>query len=152
MPTWRKQGVCMGVVKESARLLAAVLGVLAIQAGAHAQAPTVAAADYARAERLVGYNANPLVDHAVTTVTWLDPTHFWYRDHDVNGDRFLQMDVATGVASPGFDAHKLAAALAHAGGKPVDEHKLPLTDYHRRDNGGLDVTVAGRVYRCEPAL
>ena len=142
----------MGVVINSGRLLAVVVGVLAVQAGAHAQAPTVTAADYARAERLVGYNANPLVDHAVTTVTWLDPTHFWYRDHDVRGDHFLQMDATTGVASPSFDAHKLAVALAHASGKAVDETRLPLTAYHRRDNGGFDVTVDGRMYRCEPAL
>ena len=46
------------------------LGLLAMPA--LAQTASVSTADYARAERLVGYNANPLVDHAVTAVTWLD--------------------------------------------------------------------------------
>ena len=54
------------------------LGLLAMPA--LAQTASVSTADYARAERLVGYNANPLVDHAVTAVTWLDDGHFWYRE------------------------------------------------------------------------
>jgi len=124
------------------------LGLLALPA--LAQTASVTAADYARAERLVGYNANPLVDHAVTTVTWLDDGHVWYRDHDANGDRFLQMDAATGAVSPAVDAAKLAAALAKSSAKPLDAAKLPLTRYRVRDDGGYDVTVAGKHYRCDP--
>ena len=124
------------------------LGLLATPA--LAQTAIVSAADYARAERLVGYNANPLVDHAVTTVTWLDDGHFWYRDHDADGDRFLQMDAATGKASPSFDAGKLAAALSKTSGKPVDAKKLPLTQYRLREDGGFELTVAGKAYRCDP--
>jgi len=123
------------------------LGLLALPA--LAQTASVTAADYARAERLVGYNANPLVDHAVTTVTWLDDGHVWYRDHDAKGDRFLQMDAATGAVSPAVDAGKLAAALAKSSAKPVDATKLPLTQYRVRDDGGHDVTVAGKHYRCD---
>ncbi|MFL6592202.1 MAG: DPP IV N-terminal domain-containing protein [Luteimonas sp.] len=126
---------------------------LALSAGpAGAQAPSVAAADYARAERLVGYHANPLVDHAVATVTWLDDTHFWYRDHDARGDRFLQVDATTGQTSPSFDPHKLAAALAHASGKPVDATKLPLTAYRLASDGGFELTLDKRSYRCDPAF
>ena len=123
------------------------LGLLALPA--LAQTASVTAADYARAERLVGYNANPLVDHAVTTVTWLDDGHAWYRDHDEKGDRFLQVDAATGAVSPAVDAARLAAALAKSSAKPVDPTKLPLTRYRVRDDGGRDVTVAGKHYRCD---
>ncbi|MDB6164721.1 MAG: peptidase [Xanthomonadaceae bacterium] len=141
----------MGVVNGGLGLLVAmVLGVACEPA--FAQSQTVTAADYARAERLVGYNANPLVDHAVNTVTWLDARHFWFRDHDAAGDRFLQMDVATGVASPAFDARKLGAALDKAGGKPVDATKLPLTAYRLREDGGFDFTLADRHYRCDPQI
>ena len=60
----------MGMMDGRVRLLVIVLsGWLA--APVLAQVPVVTAADYARAERLVGYNANLLVDHAVTRVTWL---------------------------------------------------------------------------------
>ncbi len=143
----------MGVVNGGARLLVAgFLGMLAGPVLALSQAPTVSADDYARAERLVGYNATPLVDHAVTTVTWLDPTHFWYRDHDANGDRFLQMDVATGATSERIDTPRLAAALAKATGKPVAANKLPLTAYRVRADGGFEVTVDGRQYRCDPVI
>jgi len=132
--------------------LPVVLALVLLAGPAAAQAPQVTAADYARAERLVGYNANPLVDHAVVHVTWLDPTHFWFRDHDARGDRFMQVDATTGKASPSFDASRLAAALAHASGKPVDAKALPLTDYRVVDDGGFDVTVDKTHYRCDPAL
>jgi dipeptidyl-peptidase-4 len=146
----------MGSMNGSARRLGgALLGgmLLALLATpAAAQTQTVSTDDYARAERLVGYNANPLVDHAVTAVTWLDDTRFWYRDHDAAGDHFLQMDASSGKSSPSFDAGKLAAALAAASGKPVDATRLPLSDYRLRDDGGFDITFAGKHYRCDPAF
>ena len=132
-------------------LTASVLGLL-LSAPALAQTGIVTADDYARAERLVGYNANPLVDHAVTRVTWLDATHFWYRDHDANGDRFLTFDTDTGKATPILDTGKLAVALARASGKPVDATKLPLTDYRVADDGGFALTVRDTHYRCDPLL
>ena len=146
----------MGSMNDSARLLGgALLGgmmsaLLATPAAAAAQTQTVSTDDYARAERLVGYNANPLVDHLVTAVTWLDDTHFWYRDHDTAGDHFLQMDASSGKSSPSFGTVQLAAALATASGKPVDATKLPLSDYRLLDDGGFELTVAGKHYRCDP--
>ncbi|WP_206215786.1 hypothetical protein, partial [Pseudomonas viridiflava] len=78
------------------RHLLTALAVALLPAMASAQAPSVTAAYYARAERLVSYLAQPLVDHAATQVTWLDPTHVVYVDHDAKGDRLLQLDTATG--------------------------------------------------------
>ena len=69
---------------------------------------------------------------------------------DAGGDHFLQMDATTGAATPGFDVAKLAAALATASGKPVDANKLPISDYRVRDDGGFDLTVAAKHYRCDP--
>ena len=129
---------------------ALMMGLLATAAAAHDRELT--AADYARAERLVGYNANPLVDHAVTAVTWLDDTHFWYRDHDASGDRFVPMDATSGKTSPSLDVDKLAAALAKASGKPVDAKKLSLDGFRINDDGGFDITVASKQYRCDSAL
>ncbi len=65
-------------------------------------------ADYARAAKfllrstdpLVGRNYDPLVDHEVQRVHWLDATHFWYRDHDASGDHFFEVDARTGRRAP----------------------------------------------------
>ena len=131
---------------DQSRLLGGALLALATATGAHAQAVT--ADDYARAERFVAYNATPLVDHAVTTVTWLDATGFWYRDHDATGDRFLRFDVATGRAGPLFDHKQLADALAKAGGKPVDATKLKITEARVAHDGGYEVVVGKARYLC----
>ncbi|MEO6137599.1 MAG: DPP IV N-terminal domain-containing protein [Luteimonas sp.] len=134
------------------RLLGVAL-VLLVAPLASAQPPkALTAADYARAERLVGYNANPLVDHAVSAVTWLDDRHFWYRDHDATGDHFLQMDAITGKSSPSFDVARLAAALTKTSGKPVDAKKLPLSNYRVADDGGFEITLDDKHYRCDPAF
>jgi len=130
------------------RLLGGALLALATATGAHAQTRAVTADDYARAERFVAYNANPLVDHAVTTVTWLDATGFWYRDHDAAGDHFLRFDVATGRASPLFDHKRLADALAKSGGKPVDASKLKVTEARIAQDGGYEVVVGKTRYLC----
>ena len=61
-----------------------LIGALVLTAAA-ASAGAVTEADYARAAKLA--YAQPLVDHAVTRVTWLDASHFVYTDHDASGDR-----------------------------------------------------------------
>ena len=129
-----------------------VLALLLVAATANAQTRVLTSDDYARAERFVGYNATPLVDHAVTTVTWLDDHTFWYRDHDADGDHFLQMDAASGKATPAFDHDRLAKALARAGAKPVRADKLPISEYTLRDDGGFDISVRGKHYLCDRAI
>ncbi|WP_161962055.1 S9 family peptidase [Xanthomonas campestris] len=104
------------------RHLLTALAVALLPALASAQAPSVTDADYARAERLVSYLAQPLVDHAATQVTWLDPTHVVYVDHDAKGDRLLQLDTATGKTAPLFKPARLATALnslLKTGDKPL---------------------------------
>ena len=140
----------MGLMNGRARVFALLLA--GIAGPVWAQGQTLTVADYGRAEQLVGYNANRLLDHAVARVTWLDADHFWYRDHDAAGDHFLQMDARTGVATTAVDTRALAAALARATGKPVDATRLPLTEYHVREDGGFDLTVAGAHYRCDPQV
>ena len=128
------------------------LTLLLVAFTANAQTRVLTSDDYARAERFVAYNATPLVDHAVTTVTWLDDHAFWYRDHDAGGDHFLQMDVASGKATPAFDHERLAKALAKAGAKPVRADKLPISEYTLRDDGGFDFSVRGKHYLCDRAI
>jgi dipeptidyl-peptidase 4 len=131
-----------------ARLGGAMVAVL-FTAGVGAQTPTVTTGDYARAESFLAPQASLLVDHAVQKVTWIDDGHFWYRDHDANGDHFVKMDAVTGQVTPAFDQAKLAAALAAVLKKPVEAGKLPVTAFTEKADGRLDVTVKGKHYLCD---
>lgn len=126
-------------------------GLLVCATGAMAQGRTLTAQDYARAERFMSYNTMPLVDHDVQRVSWLDDTHFWYRDHDASGDHVMEMDTATGKAAPAFDQTKLAAALTKATGKPVPADKVPARgfDFSVRKDGRYDVELKGKHYLCD---
>ncbi|HSR64220.1 MAG TPA: DPP IV N-terminal domain-containing protein [Xanthomonadaceae bacterium] len=130
------------------RLLGAALLCTVLPVFAAAPMPALTADDYARAERFVGYHANPLVDHAVNAVTWLDAGSFWYRDHDAHGDRFLRYELATGTVSPLVDAQALADALAKTAGKPVDATRLKITEARIAADGGYEVVVGKDRYLC----
>ena len=128
---------------------ALVMGLLS--GGVAAQGRVLEAKDYAQAERFMSYNTAPLVDHAVQRVSWLDDGHFWYRDHDADGDHFMLMDVASGKAAPLFDQARLATALGKVTGKPVDAGKLPVTGYEAKSDGRIDIAVRGSHYLCDLA-
>ena len=132
--------------------------VCAFAAPIPSQARQLTDADYARAAKfllrstdpLVGRNHDPRVYHEVQHVHWLDATHFWYRDHGPDGDRFLEMDATTGQMAPAFDEARLAAALSKAYGKTVDAGHWPYHfDFHRRPDGELAISMAGAHYRCQ---
>ena len=80
-----------------------------------AQTPrTLSADDYARAEKFLGYNTNPLVLHVAATPTWVADDRLWYRTTTENGTEFLLVDPATGMKAPAFDQARVAAALSTA--------------------------------------
>lgn len=133
--------------------LLAVLALAAMPAIAFASGRTLSDADYARAERFLGTNAGPLVDHAVTRVTWLGDDRFWYRDHDAAGDHFMVMGIGQGAKpATAFDHVLLADALAKATGKPVKADKLPVTDFTVAADGGYRIETRGKAWRCDAAL
>ena len=71
------------------------------------------AADYARAERFMSYNVNPLVIGANVTPTWLDGNRFWYRVTKDTGDQTFLVDASTGTRS----AYTPSASEAARGGR-----------------------------------
>src|SRR5690242_1239480 len=95
--------------------LAAALGIV-LAATAYAQTRALTADDYARAEKFMGYNVNPLVLHAPAQPTWISDDRFWYRTTTENGTEFFVVDAASGARTPAFDQTKLAAALSSAAG------------------------------------
>jgi dipeptidyl aminopeptidase/acylaminoacyl peptidase len=129
--------------------LAGMLALGLVATGALAQGHALTTDDYARAERFLGPNTAPLVDHAIQRVTWLDDGHFWYVDHDAKGDHYRVMDAATGKVSDAFDQPRLAAALGKALAKPVKADKLGIRDYVIAADGRLDVQMNGTHYLCD---
>ena len=129
--------------------LAGALALALVATGALAQGHTLTRDDYARAERFLGNNTAPLVDHALQRVTWLDDGHFWYVDHDAKGDHYRVMDAATGKASDAFDQPRLAAALGKALAKPLKADKLGIREYVVSADGRLDVQLNGKHYLCD---
>src|SRR5690348_13859242 len=128
-------------------LLAGALAFGTVQA--HARQLTDA--DYARAVKFLPQSTDPLVDHDVQRVKWLDDTHFWYRDDDASGDHIMEMDVTTGKIAPAFDQAKLAAALGKARGKAMKATKWPARgfDFHVLPGGDLDVQLGDNWFRCD---
>ena len=53
--------------------------------------------DYARAEKFMGYNTNPLVLRAGVRPTWLPGDRFWYRVATEKGDEFILVDPVRGT-------------------------------------------------------
>jgi dipeptidyl aminopeptidase/acylaminoacyl peptidase len=138
----------MSLNTRGARLMGAA-ALIALSTGAVAEGRTLTNDDYARAERYVGYNVTPLVDHAVQTVTWIDDTHYWYRDHDASGDHYVRFDTSTGKAEPAFDHAALATGLGKVLGKPVSANKLGITTFGTTLDGRLDVNLRGKHYLCD---
>jgi dipeptidyl aminopeptidase/acylaminoacyl peptidase len=119
--------------------------------GAAQQARQLTTADYARAEKFMAYNVNPLVDHGVENPVWMEDGRLWYRDHGLYGTTFMLIDPAKGTKAPAFDQEKLARALSVAsGGRTFDVHHLPITDFALA-NSDRTVTVAipGGTMRCD---
>ncbi|MGA8094233.1 MAG: DPP IV N-terminal domain-containing protein [Steroidobacteraceae bacterium] len=133
--------------------LGALLGLLTLLSASvgMAQGRHLTARDYARAERFMPYDTEPLVDHDVQSVHWLDDRSFWYVDHDSGGDHYQLMIAATGRVRPVFDQQKLAAALAKAAGKPVAATKLSISAIVIKGTGRYEITYDDKQYVCDLA-
>ena len=131
-------------------ILAAVPAALATDAAAPA---ALTAEDYARAEKLLGPNVNPLVVRAGGRPTWMPDGRFWYRNAlEDGGSEFVLVDPAKRTRGPAFDHARLAAALTAALGRPVDARKLPFSSFELAADGrSLSLDTAGRHVDCDLA-
>ncbi|HEY6901631.1 MAG TPA: DPP IV N-terminal domain-containing protein [Puia sp.] len=86
-----------------------------------AQQPTaVTTEDYARAERMLGYNADQLVDRANVRPNWLPGDKFWYRVLTAQGSEYVLVDPVKGTRTAAPDLKQLgvdAPASAGRGGR-----------------------------------
>lgn len=121
----------------------ALAGTLAGPTLAQAQQPVLTAQDYARAERFMIYNTQPLVDHALGQLNWLPDGRFWYRVATPQGSEFIVVDPARKTRTAAFDQGKLAAALSTAGGRPVEANRLPFRTFTFAPDGQAIAFGAG---------
>jgi dipeptidyl aminopeptidase/acylaminoacyl peptidase len=114
-----------------------------------AQQKALTATDYARAEKFMGYNTNPLVDHSITP-TWLPDGRFWYRDSSGNGSEFVVFDPVKLTRQSAFDHEKVAAALSKATGKNYDKAHLPFTRFeYSADGKTMWFGIGEKRWKCE---
>jgi len=107
------------------------------------------AADYQRAEKLLGYNVTPLVDHKIRPA-WLVDERLWYRDPVPEGIEFIIFDPARGTHQPAFDQVRLAGALSAASGKKYDPAHLPFTTFEFSPDGqSISFTVRRQTWKCD---
>ena len=94
-------------------------GVLSAQQPANPR--PVTADDYARAERFMGYNTNPLVLHSAGRATWVavdGSEKLWYRTTTEKGSETVLVDAATGTRTPcDLPACRTAPASGAGGGR-----------------------------------
>jgi dipeptidyl aminopeptidase/acylaminoacyl peptidase len=110
----------------------------------------LSAADYARAEKWMGYNTAPLVYRAAIRPNWLEDERFWYRLTTAEGNEFVLIDPVKGTHAPAFDHAKLAAALSAAAGASYDAHHLPFTEFEMNPDGQLiSFGLRGRQWKCD---
>lgn len=107
------------------------------------------AADYARAEKFMGYNTDPLVYHA-GRVAWTDDERLWYRDNSAAGVQFVIFDPAKRTKEPAFDHYRLAAALSRAAGRTFEAQALPFKEIEL-SSGGQTVSfkIGARWFQCD---
>jgi dipeptidyl-peptidase-4 len=123
---------------------------LCLAAFAQQTQPSLTTADYAHAEKFMGYNTAPLVFGAGVRPAFVAETdRFWYRVTRENGAEFVLVDPAKGTKAPAFDHAKLAAALSSVAGTTYEAGKLPFqTVEFSADGGSITVTAAGKNFQC----
>ena len=133
------------------RLTFVVAGLL-VAASAFAQPRAIPAADYAHAEKFMGYNTDPLVLRAGVRPNWLPDDRFWYRVTTAEGSEFILIDPARGTRVPAFDHARVASALSAASGNSYDAAHLPFQSFEFSDDGrAIAFSAAGRRWKCDPA-
>ncbi len=105
--------------------------------GQEPYAPTaLTAADYARADSLLGFRTMLLVSGGEVEAEWLSDDRFWYRNRVSGGTEFVLVDPARGTRERMFDHERLAAALSAAADTTYQAFQLPFR--------ALDLTADGR--------
>jgi dipeptidyl aminopeptidase/acylaminoacyl peptidase len=118
---------------------------------ANAQQGTVLTAkDYERAESMLTYSTEPLIDHGSVRPNWLPGDSFWYRNLTAAGSEFIFVDPAKKVRSTAFDQAKVAAALLTVSGKKYEASRLPFQTFSfSADGRSIIFRADGKQWKCD---
>src|SRR5207302_6655085 len=106
--------------------------------------------DYARAEKFLGYNTNPLVLHSPSRPVWLADDRFWYRVTTERGTEFILADPPRATRAGAFDQIRLAGALSTASGTTYEPFRLPFTQFTFEDgNRAIAFNIGNRRWTCD---
>ena len=132
-------------------LIALVVAGAAVVAAPSAAAAQVTAADYARAEQFLVWNAQSLVSGNQVNPRWFDGDRFWYRNRTPDGFQFILVDPAQRRRAPAFDHDRLASALSVAADTSYVSRKLPFEEFDFVDgDGSIQFHVADSVrFTCD---
>jgi dipeptidyl-peptidase-4 len=108
-------------------------------------------ADYAKAESFMPYKTNPLVDHAVEKVAWLQDGSFWYRDTSHGAVTFMLADASRGTKAAAFDHAAMAKALGTALGTNLNADRLPIQEIESADKNSIVLKARNREFQCSLA-
>jgi len=118
---------------------------------ANAQQGTVLTAkDYERAESMLTYSTEPLIDHGSVRPNWLPGDSFWYRNLTAAGSEFIFVNPAKKVRSTAFDQAKVAAALSTVSGKKYEASRLPFQTFSfSADGRSIIFRADGKQWKCD---
>src|SRR5260370_34999387 len=126
-------------MKQSVCLAASLLAIASVSAQ-----QKFTAADYSRAEKLMGYNTTPLVLRSGVRPNWLPDERFWYRVTTAEGAEFVLVDAEKGTRAAAFDHARLAAALSSATGRAYSAGNLPFQEIEfSADGHSISVEAGG---------
>ncbi|MDB5029848.1 DPP IV N-terminal domain-containing protein [Mucilaginibacter sp.] len=117
----------------------------------HAQQGKIfTAKDYERAESMMAYNTEPLVEHTGISPMWLADDRFYYRTPVAEGNQFILFNPAKATKVAAFDHQKLAIALSTATGKQFKATELPFQAISfSADGKGIIFQAEGKQWRFE---
>ena len=90
--------------------------IVAFSVSAFAQQPAMTAADYARAEKMLGFGTAPLVDRAGVRATFLPDGRFWYRVLTPTGSEYVIVNPADGSRKSGATMADIGVTAPTGGG------------------------------------
>ena len=113
--------------------------------------PTVAEADYRRAEAMLGANTASLLAGHIAAHYWQDDDRLVYRRADLGEQTYIVFDPANGERRELLDNDRLAAALGELLAREIDAAALMLRDIELTQDGGeMRFAFDGRRYSLAP--
>ncbi len=113
---------------------------------------SITAADYARAEKSLGFYTFKLMENASVNATWINDHSFWYSTKENGVTSYILVDAEKGTKKPAYDLSKLTAAVNKLTGSTYKENELALIGFEiMPDAKSAGFKIAGKQYKYDLA-